>query len=257
MYERRDARAMLLTGKNVVLTGANRGIGASMLEVFAANGANIWACARRSNEVFEARLQALAGDYGVQIFPVYMDLSDEDSVKAAARGIVAAAKQVDVLVNNAGAIFTALFQMTPMARMKEMFDVNFFSQTAFTQAIVKAMLKGGGSIVNLSSSAAIEGNEGRVAYAASKSAMITFTKVIARELARYNIRANAIAPGLTQTEMMESSTSADGMQQTLQRIAMGRVGRPEEIANVALFLASDLSSYMTGQVLRADGGLLG
>lgn len=108
--------------------------------------------------------------------------------------------------------------------------------------------------MNLSSSAAIEGNEGRVAYAASKSAMITFTKVIARELARYNIRANAIAPGLTQTEMMESSTSADGMQQTLQRIAMGRVGRPEEIANVALFLASDLSSYMTGQVLRADGG---
>jgi 3-oxoacyl-[acyl-carrier protein] reductase len=234
----------LLSDKSAVITGANRGIG-------------LWACARRPDEAFEADLARLAEVHGVRIRPVYFDLADAEGVKAGAGEIVAAGEPVDVLVNNAGVIFTALFQMTPMARMKELFDVNLFAQVAFTQTLVKAMSKRGGSIVNLSSSAAIEGNEGRAAYAASKSAMISFTKVIARELARYGIRANAIAPGLTRTEMMESSTSEAGMQATLARIALGRVGRPEEIANTALFLASDLSSYVTGQVLRVDGGLLG
>jgi 3-oxoacyl-[acyl-carrier protein] reductase len=107
----------------------------------------------------------------------------------------------------------------------------------------------------VSSSAAIEGNEGRTAYAGSKAALIASTKVLARELARYNIRVNAIAPGLTETDMMSGSTPEDALENTLQRICMQRVGRPEEIANAIMFLASDLSSYMTGQVLRVDGGM--
>jgi 3-oxoacyl-[acyl-carrier protein] reductase len=112
-----------------------------------------------------------------------------------------------------------------------------------------------GSIINISSSAALEGNEGRTAYASAKAAMITSTKVLAKELAPYNIRVNAVAPGLTQTEMMESSTPEDALKETLNRICMKRVGQPEEIANSVLFLASDLSSYMTSQVLRVDGGM--
>ena len=112
-----------------------------------------------------------------------------------------------------------------------------------------------GTIVNISSSAAIEGNEGRTGYAASKAAMIAATKVMARELASYNVRVNAIAPGLTDTDMMHSSTPKDAMEYTLQRLSMKRLGTPEEIANVALFLSSDLSTYMTGQVLRVDGGM--
>ena len=248
---------MLLKQKTAVITGANRGIGAAMLEVFARNGANVYACVRQADEAMKSRLAKLADQYDVKITPVEIDLADIDSVKAAAKVIMTDAEKIDVLVNNAGVIFTALFQMTPLAKTKELFDVNFFSQTVFTQALVKAMNKHGGSIINLSSSAAIEGNEGRSAYAASKSAMIAFTKVTSRELARYGIRVNAIAPGLTQTDMMQNSTSEDGMRATLERIAMGRVGEPEEVANTALFLASDLSSYMTGQVLRVDGGLLG
>ena len=112
-----------------------------------------------------------------------------------------------------------------------------------------------GSIINISSSAAIEGNEGRTGYASAKAAMITSTKVLAKELAPYNIRVNAVAPGLTQTEMMVSSTPEDALKETLNRICMQRVGHPIEIANAVLFLASDLSSYMTSQVLRVDGGM--
>ena len=125
-----------------------------------------------------------------------------------------------------------------------------------TQQISKIMMRQkSGSIINLSSSAAIEANEGRTAYAASKSALITSTQVLSKELAGCGIRVNAIAPGLTQTDMMVESTPEDILENTLQRISMKRVGRPEEIAKTALFLASDLSSYVTGQVLRVDGGM--
>ena len=153
-------------------------------------------------------------------------------------------------------IFTSLFQMTPVNKMKEVFETNYFSQMLLTQSIVKIMTRQNrGVIVNISSSAAIEGNEGRVAYAASKAAMIASTKVMARELSSYKIRVNSIAPGLTDTDMMHSSTPLDAMENTIQRLSIKRLGTTEEIANVALFLSSDLSTYMTGQVLRVDGGM--
>ena len=159
-------------------------------------------------------------------------------------------------MKNAGVIFTSLFQMTPVNKMKEVFEINYFSQMLLTQSITKIMTRQKcGRIVNISSSAAIEGNEGRTAYASSKAAMIASTKVMAKELAIYNISVNAIAPGLTETDMMQGSTPKEALEYTLQRISMKRVGKPEEIANVALFLSSELSTYMTGQVLRVDGGM--
>jgi 3-oxoacyl-[acyl-carrier protein] reductase len=126
----------------------------------------------------------------------------------------------------------------------------------FTQFISRMMIRQkSGSIINISSSAAIEGNEGRTGYASAKASMIASTKVLARELAPYNIRVNSVAPGLTKTEMMMNSTPEDALQETLNRICLRRVGEPREIANTALFLASDLSSYTTCQVLRVDGGM--
>ena len=247
---------MLLNGKWAVITGCNRGIGKATLNVFSANGANIWACVRKEDSEFSAYIEKLSRENSVTINPVYFDFLDEEQIKAGIKTIRSAKFPVDIIVNNAGIIHTALFQMTPIAKMKEIFEVNFFSQMAFTQGIARIMTRQkSGNIVNLSSSAAIEGNEGRMAYAASKSAIQISTKVMAKELAPYNIRVNSIAPGLTQTDMMEESTAEDALAFTLQRICMKRVGLPEEIAKVALFLSSDLSSYMTGQTLRVDGGM--
>lgn len=247
---------MLLKGKTAVLTGSNRGIGKAILETFARNGANIWACVRKPDDRFTDYIAALAKETGVNISPVYFDLTDIEQIKAGAKTIMSAKEPVDVLVNNAGIIYTALFQMTSVDKMKEIFEVNFFSHILLTQYIVRSMTRQKrGSIVNISSSAAIDCNEGRMAYAASKAAIICSTKVMAKELAAYNIRVNAIAPGLTQTDMMTGSTPEDVLAGTLERICMKRVGRPEEIASAALFLSSDLSSYITGQVLRVDGGM--
>ena len=247
---------MLLKNKNTVITGCNRGIGKEIVRVFAENGANIWACVREENGTFSKYINNLEKKHSVSINPVYFDLSDEEQIKTGVKTIKETKEPVDILVNNAGAIFTALFQMTSMKKLKEMFEINYFSQMLLTQYISRIMMRQkSGSIINLSSSAAIEGNEGRTGYASAKAAMITSTKVLAKELAPYNIRVNAVAPGLTQTEMMTSSTPEDALKETLNRICMKRVGQPEEIANSVLFLASDLSSYMTSQVLRVDGGM--
>jgi len=247
---------LLLKNKNTVITGCNRGIGKEIVRVFAENGANIWACVRKESGTFSKYINNLEQKHSVSINPVYFDLSDEEQIKTGVKTIKETKEPVDILVNNAGAIFTALFQMTSMQKLKEMFEINYFSQMLLTQYISRIMMRQkSGSIINISSSAALEGNEGRTGYASAKAAMITSTKVLAKELAPYNIRVNAVAPGLTQTEMMESSTPEDAVKETLNRICMKRVGQPEEIANSVLFLASDLSSYMTNQVLRVDGGM--
>ena len=247
---------MLLKNKTVVLTGCNRGIGKSILGVFAKHGASIWACVRQLDDDFIDFTKGVEDDHEVNITPVPFDLAHEGQVKEGINTIRSAKQPVDILVNNAGVIFTALFQMTSVAKMKEVFEINYFSQILLTQSITKIMARQkAGSIINISSSAAIEGNEGRMAYASSKAAIIASTKVMAKELAMYNIRVNAIAPGLTETDMMQGSTSKEALEYTLQRICMRRIGKPEEIANVALFLSSELSTYMTGQVLRVDGGM--
>lgn len=246
----------MLKGKTAIITGCNRGIGKAIMKVFAEKGANIWACVRKNEENFQEYISALAKKTGVTITPIFFDLADAEQVKAGAKTIISAKQPVDVLVNNAGIIHTALFQMTSIGKMKEIFEVNLFNQILLTQYIVRIMIRQkSGSIINISSSAAIECDEGRAVYAASKAALITFTKVMAKELAAYNISVNAIAPGLTDTDMMRKNTTQDALESTLQRICMKRVGKPEEIASVALFLSSDLSSYMTGQVLRVDGGM--
>ena len=247
---------MLLKNKNAVITGCNKGIGLETLRVFAKNGANVWACARKDYDYFLEETDNLSKKYSVDIWPIYFDLNDSEQVVNGFKEIKNFKKPVDILVNNAGLIFTALFQMTSEQKLNEMFKINYFSQMLLTQYVSRLMMRQkSGNIINISSSAAIEGNEGRTGYASAKAAIIASTKVLAKELSVYNIRVNAVAPGLTQTEMMESSTPDDALADTLNRICLKRVGRPEEIANSILFLASDMSSYMTSQVLRVDGGM--
>jgi len=247
---------MLLKGKIAVITGCNRGIGKKILEVFSSNEATVFACARDINDKFISSIENLKKKFNNQITPIKCDLSDEKQTKEAANNILSSNMNVDVLVNNAGTIDTALFQMTPIKKLKEIFEINFFSQTLFTQYILKSMVKKKeGSIIYISSISALDGHEGRGAYSSAKSAMIAQSKVLSRELGKYNIRVNAIAPGLINTSMMKENIPNEIVKDFTSRISLGRVGNPEEIANVVLFLSSELSSYVTGQVIRADGGI--
>ena len=247
---------MLLRDKKAVLTGCNKGIGLATLRLLSENGADVWACVRKYDEQFLSIVDEIIEKTGTNIHPIYFDLKNTEEIKTGAKRILEDKQPIDILVNNAGSIFTGPAHLTPITKLEEMLTINFTSQVLFTQYISRNMMKyRSGSIVNISSSAGIEGNEGRLAYASSKAAVIAATKVLARELGRYNVRVNAIAPGLTDTEMMVSSTDQNALDKTLQRVILGRVGVPEEIGNAVIFLASELSSYFTGQVIRVDGGM--
>ena len=247
---------MLLKNKTAVITGCSRGIGIEILKTFSKNGADIFACVRNIDDKFILLIDEIKKQYKNKIIPLEIDLSDQEKVKNCAKRILESNEPVDILVNNAGTITTSLFQMTSSNKLRELFEINFFSQSTFTQYLVKSMIKNKkGNIINISSSSAIDGDQGRSAYAASKAALITQSKVLSRELGKHNIRVNIVAPGLTETEMMTQNHSKDLIDETIKKISLNRTGKPAEIANVVLFLSCNLSSYITGQVLRVDGGM--
>ena len=247
---------MLLKNKTAVVTGCNRGIGKKILEVFSANGATVFACVRNISEEFKSNIKEIEKNTKNKIIPIQFDLSNENQIKEAANSILSSNKSIDILVNNAAMIHTAIFQMTSIKKLKEVFEIDFFSQTNFTQYILKSMVKNKkGSILYISSSSALDGNEGRSAYSSAKSALIAQSKVLSRELGVHNIRVNTIAPGLTDTDMMKKNTTQETIKDVLSRVSLRRIASTEEIANTALFLSSDLSSYITGQVIRVDGGM--
>ena len=247
---------MLLCGKNAIITGARRGIGRVTVETFAKNGANIWACARGKNEQFEQEMERIAAENNVQIWPIYFDVTEEDQVKNAIQEIKKQKLSVDVLVNVAGiADDSTSFQMTSMEKIKRVFEVNFFAVTLLTQYVSRLMARQkSGSIVNIASIAGLDGTPAQYEYASSKAAIIGGTKNLARELAPSNIRVNAVAPGMIETDM-GAKIDEELKNSILSKSIMKRMGRPEEVANVIAFLASDLSSFMTGQIVRVDGGI--
>ena len=247
---------MLLKNKTAVVTGCNKGIGKKILEVFSANGATVFACVRNISKEFKSSVDEIEKNTKNKIIPIQFDLNNESQIKEAANSILSSNKSIEILVNNAAMIHTAIFQMTSIKKLKEVFEIDFFSQTNFTQYILKSMVKNKkGSILYISSSSALDGNEGRSAYSSAKSAIITQSKVLSRELGVHNIRVNTIAPGLTDTDMMKKNTTQETIKDVISRVSLRRIAGTEEIANTALFLSSDLSSYITGQVIRVDGGM--
>lgn len=246
----------MLKEKNAIITGARRGIGRATVEVFAKNGANVWACARAKDEAFEADMSQLAEKYGVEIMPVYFDVTNEAEVKQAIQTIRKTKMSIDVLVNVAGIVGdVASFQMSSMDSIREVMETNFFAVTLLTQYVTRLMTRQNkGSIIYVSSIAGLDGTPSQYAYAASKAALVGAMKNLAREVAANHIRVNAVAPGMIETEM-GAQIEASLKTKMLEKVIMNRMGRPEEIANVIAFLGSDLSSYMTGQVVRVDGGV--
>ena len=247
---------MLLKDKNALITGAARGIGNAMLRVFAREGANIWAFARTPSADFDAECAALATAHGVWIKPIYADLSDAEARKAAFAAVMADKQPLHVLVNNAGIMGEdKMFQMIPETEMRDIFDVNFFAMLEVCRFATRLMARRkSGSVVNIASVAGMDGDS-RLDYSASKAALIAATKKLARELAPMGIRVNALSPGYTNTGLV-AGLSEKVVEETLAGILLRRAAEPEEIANVAAFLASDLASYVTAQVWRADGGKL-
>ena len=243
-----------LEGKNAIITGANRGIGNKIVKKFAEEGCNVWACTRQKTDIFESEMADLASKYKVIVTPVYFDLSESGEIKDSFKEIFKSKHPIDILVNVAGVVNAEIFQRTTLDTMRDVFDANFFGPVQLIQLVLRVMTRyGKGTIINISSIAGLDANPTNCTYGSSKAALNAFTKILASEVATLGIRVNAIAPGPTKTEMIQTVWNKVG-DSLLDRCAMGRLAEPGEIANVALFLASEKSSFINGQVIRVDGG---
>lgn len=245
----------LLEGKVAIITGASRGIGKGIAEVFAKHGANVaftYSSSVASAEALEAELNSL----GVKAKGYQSNAADFNEAQTFVDAVLADFGTVDILINNAGITKDNLLMRMSEADFDQVIDVNLKSVFNMTKAIQKTFLKQrAGSIINISSVVGVSGNAGQTNYAASKAGAIGFTKSVALELGSRNIRCNAIAPGFIETEMT-AKLGEDVVKGWREGIPLKRGGTPEDVANACLFLASDLSGYVTGQVLNVCGGML-
>jgi 3-oxoacyl-[acyl-carrier protein] reductase len=238
----------LLENKVAVVTGGGRGIGESIARRLAGEGARVAVC-----DVMLDNAQKVADELGGRAYAV--NVTDGAQVAAVCAKIVADFGHVDILVNNAGVTRDNLLLRMSEADWDLVLDVNLKGAFLFTKGLIPSMMKQrGGAIVNIASIVGVLGNAGQANYSASKAGMIGMTKTVAKEYAKRGIRANAIAPGFIQTAMTDKLTEEQKKMQT-DVIGLARMGQPDDVANAVLFLASDLSSYVTGQVIGVDGGL--
>lgn len=245
----------LLKGKNVIITGASRGIGKGIAEVFAQHGANIAFTYHSSDEKAKALAEELSAN-GCKVKGYKSDASEFQDAQQLADSVMEEFGSIDVVVNNAGITKDNLLMRMSEEDFDHVMKVNMKSVFNLTKAVMRPMLKERkGSIINMSSVVGVKGNAGQANYAASKSAIIGFTKSVALELGSRNIRCNAIAPGFIETEMTEA-LGEDTIKEWRESIPLKRGGTPQDIANATLFLASDMSSYITGQVFNVCGGML-
>ena len=241
----------LLKNKVCLVTGASRGIGYAVAKRFAVCGAVVYANGRREESLKE--LLSLNGNCPGSVIPLYFDVTDSAAAKKAMMQIKKEQGKLDVLVNNAGIMKDALIGMISKEDMRQVFEVNVFAVMDMLQLAVKLMSRqNSGSIINLASIVGTNGNRGQMVYSASKGAVISLTKTAAKELASKHIRVNAVAPGVIDTDMFRS-IGEEKMKEKINLIGMNRAGTPEEVADTCIYLASDLSVYVTGQVIGVDG----
>ena len=245
----------LLEGKNVIITGASRGIGRGIAQVFADHGANIaftYSSSATAAEELEKELQ----NKGVKAKAYQSDAASFDAAQEFVKQVLTDFDSIDVLINNAGITKDNLLMRMGEADFDKVIEVNLKSIFNMTKAVQRTLLKQrSGSIINMSSVVGIKGNAGQANYSASKAGIIGFSKSMALELGSRNIRTNVVAPGFIETEMtakLDEKTVAGWR----DAIPLKRGGAPEDIANACVFLASDMSAYITGQVLQVDGGML-
>ncbi len=240
---------LLVRNKVCLVTGASRGIGKAIAMLLAREGGYVYAVARTQEKIQEWIDEC---DMKDRIVPVGMDISEPALQKELILRIRKEKGRLDVLVNNAAIEKNERIGMITPQSMQRMFEVNVFAPIGLMQLAVRLMQRDGGSIINIASKVALRGNAGQLVYSATKGAVVSLTKSAAKELAARKIRVNAIAPGLTNTRMF-TDVDPELLKNRIQNICMGRLAEPEDIANATLFLASDLSEYISGQVLGVDG----
>jgi len=245
----------LLEGKTAIITGGSRGIGKGIVEIFAKHGANVAFTYSASSEAAEALATAVSKS-GVKVRAYQSDAASYSDSEALAGKVLEDFGSIDILVNNAGITKDNLLMRMSEEDFDKVIEVNLKSVFNMTKAVQRTMLKQRkGSIINMSSVVGVKGNAGQTNYAASKAGIIGFSKSVALELGSRDIRCNVIAPGFIETEMtgrLDEST----VQSWREAIPLKRGGSPDDIANACVFLASELSAYVTGQVLNVDGGML-
>ena len=245
----------LLEGKTAIITGASRGIGSGIARIFAQNGSNVaftYSSSVESAMVLEAELQ----QFGVKAKGYQSNAASYAEAQLLAENVLTDFGTIDILINNAGVTKDNLLMRMSEEDFDKVIEINLKSVFNMTKAVQKTMLKNRkGSIINMSSVVGVKGNAGQANYAASKAGMIGFTKSVALELGSRNIRCNAIAPGFIETEMT-AKLNEDVVKGWRENIPLKRGGTPDDVANVCVFLASDMSAYVTGQVINVCGGML-
>lgn len=246
----------MLKNKTVLITGSNRGIGKAIAEEFAKNGANIIAHARKETLDFLNNLENLKNKYDVEVQPVYFELTNSEEMKLALKPLIISKSPIDILINCAGVAHVSMFSQTPISKIKEIFDINYFAQLEIIQLILRKMTRQNyGNVINIGSVTGLITSEGQIPYSTSKLSLMQATKNLAAEYGRFNIKFNAVALGVVNTDMMKSLND-DEKKYFEDRTIMKRFCEPEEAAKVVRFLASDDASYINGQIIRVDGGLL-
>lgn len=244
----------MLKGKKALVTGSSRGIGRKIVEVFLANGAEVWGLCSKPSAA-KAELEAMAAEKGTAFHEICANVGDAEQLSEVVKAALTEAGNFDILVNNAGITRDGLSFRMKMEDWQNVLNVNLTGTFVITQIVSNAMLKArSGSIINMSSIVGVHGGAGQVNYSASKAGLIGYSKSLAKEVGARGIRVNCIAPGFIETDMT-AVLKEDYVKAMLDTVPMKRGGKPEDIANVALFLASDMSSYVTGQVIGVDGGM--
>ena len=244
----------LLKGKKALVTGSSRGIGRKIVETYLANGAEVWGLCSKPSAAKE-ELEAFAKEKGTVFHEICANVGDAAQLSEVVKAALAEAGNFDILVNNAGITRDGLSFRMKMEDWQNVLNVNLTGTFVVTQIVSNAMLKArAGSIINMSSIVGVHGQGGQVNYAASKGGLIAYSKSLAKEVGARGIRVNCIAPGFIETDMT-AVLNEDLKKSMIDSVPLKRGGKTEDIANAALFLASDLSSYITGQVLGVDGGM--
>ncbi|WP_301859864.1 3-oxoacyl-[acyl-carrier-protein] reductase [uncultured Megasphaera sp.] len=246
---------MLLTGKTAIVTGGSRGIGRAIAVALAAEGANVAVIYAGNTAAAEETLNLIT-EQGGRAVSLQCDVSDSAAVADMVKAVKEQFGTIDILVNNAGITRDGLLMRMKESDWQAVIDTNLTGTFYCTKAVTKWMMKQrSGSIINITSVVGQTGNAGQANYAAAKAGVIGFTKSVAKELASRNIRSNAVAPGCIATDMTAvlGEDVIDGM---VRNIPLGRVAQPEEVAKAVVFLASENASYITGQVLNVDGGMV-